>query len=292
MLNYTDEQLSSKDMRVQIAIRLHKERESAGLTLDALADRMGYAKPTVQSWEKGWRSQSGENKIPTLHQLIDLSAIYNCTPEYLLCEYDMKTKPITDICLETGLYPEAVKKLQSMFYTVLENPCAHGANDLFLAFINHFLTNVDTINELIFNRQMLEGRKRAFEEDPYHDDLLKGYNAVCVGSIALDIFKDSAFGSKMLSMQFTEPMIAFYESEGYDKDMIPDIMAHFTEHFEAMSINHIKQSNFALSDSFIDIVESFFQKFPDNVYGSYQEFADEQRSHINPERIKPLQIIR
>ncbi|MBO4912608.1 MAG: helix-turn-helix transcriptional regulator, partial [Butyrivibrio sp.] len=177
MLNYTDELLSSKELHIKIAARLHALRTSARLSLQALADLTGYTKPTVQSWEKGWRDQSGENRIPTLEQLLDLSSVYNCTPEYLLCEYDLPTKQVTDTCRETGLLPENAVQLRNMMAS-FSSPNLGGANDLFLAFLNHYLSNITLINELIFNRQTLEFSRIAFEEDPYHDILLEGYNAV------------------------------------------------------------------------------------------------------------------
>ena len=296
MLNYTNKQLSSKEMHVNMAVRLHDERISAGLSLDALAELTGYTKPTVQSWEKGWKNKTGENKIPTLEQLLDLCVVYNCTPEYLLCEYDCKSKQVTDVSLETGLYPENVTRLQNLFYPVLEHKLTSGANDLFLAFLNHFIANSDLINELIFNRQMLESAMRDFEEDPYHDQILDGYNHVCLGNLAVDIFKDGAFPSNMLAMQFTEPLLAYYESLNYDKEMITEIMSRFGEHFMIMSSAKIKQSDFSLSDTFADIVKSFFAEFPDIVYGigGYDDFADFQREHIEPSRIQPVseQIIK
>ena len=292
MLYYTDEQLSSKEMHVQIAQRLHTERVNAGFSLDALADKTGYTKPTVQSWEKGWKDMSGKNKIPTLEQLLDLCAVYNCTPEYLLCEYDFKSKQITDISFETGLLPESITKLQQMFYPIIESyNLSGGANDIFLAFLNHYMANIDLINELLFNRSTMEYQRIAFEEDPYHDILLEAYNAVCLGSVGVNMFRDGIFSDKMGYMLFTEPMTAYFESKGYDRDTIVTLMEHFSEHYEGMSNNKIKQSDYALSESFIEIVKSFYDNYLDSL-SEYNAFVKKQSVNVSPERIRPPRIIR
>lgn len=294
MLNYSYTELDSHELRAKIATRLHKERINAKLSLDALAEKINYSKPTVQSWEKGWEKGSGQNRIPNMDQLIDLAAIYNCTPEYLLCEYNFKTKEITDISLETGLFPENITRLQRMFSTLLENPYGGGANDLFLAFLNHFISNIDLINELLFNRQMLESVLLEFNEEPYKEDLLNGFHSVGIGGIGTQIFNDGVFSTSVLAMQYTQPLVEYYKSLNYDKDTIVTIMEKFTYYFDVISLNKMKQSDFAISDSFLDIVKSFFSEFPDNVYGidGYKDFENCQREQISPERIKPIPIIK
>lgn len=290
MLNYSYEELDSKTLRAQIAARLHSERENANLSLDALAEQTGYSKPTVQSWEKGWRDGSGKNRIPNMDQLIDLAALYNCTPEYLLCEYDFKTKEITEISLETGLTPESIVLLQRMFSFILENPYGGGANNLFLAFLNHFIENSQLIFELIFNRQVLECLKYQFANDPDKDEIYNAYVAVGADGLNSKIFKDDIFYNAFQSARYTQPLIEYFEALGYGTDRIRTLMEKFSEYFDVLSTNKIKQSDFALSDTFLDIIKDFYRKYPDNV-SNYDNFADQQRTHINPERIKPIPIV-
>lgn len=292
MLNYSYEELDSQTIKAKIAARLHKERDDAGLSLDALSEKTGYSKPTVQSWEKGWKDGSGKNHIPSLEQLLDLAALYNCTPEYLLCEYDSKTKEATDISLETGLSQENITRLQRMFSAILENPHGGGgANDLFLSFLNHFIKNSTLIFELLFNRQMIEATRYEFENDPDYDELLTAYTAVGALGLNNEIFKDDLFSQVHAMGQYTMPLLEYFEALGYDKDRIHHLMEKVTYYRDVMSLTKFKQSDFALSDSFLDIVKSFYREYPDIVY-DYNTFADEQRTHISPERIKPIPIIR
>lgn len=292
MLNYSYEELDSKTIKASIAARLHKERENAKLSLDALSEKTGYSKPTVQSWEKGWKDGSGKNHIPSLEQLLDLAALYNCTPEYLLCEYDSKTKEATDISLETGLTPENITRLQRMFSAILENPHGGGgANDLFLSFLNYFIENSQIIFELIFNRQMLEAQKNEFDSDPDKDEIYCAYIAVGSGGINNEIFKDDLFSRISILGRYTNPLIEYFEALGYDKERIRTLMEKFTKYYDVLSSTKSKQSDFALSDSFLDIVKSYYQKYP-NIVSEYNCFADEQRTHINPERIKPIPIVK
>lgn len=287
MLNYSYEELNSQTMKANIAARLHKERENAKLSLDALSEKTGYSKPTVQSWEKGWKDGSGKNHIPSLEQLLDLAALYNCTPEYLLCEYDSKTKEATDISLETGLTPENVTRLQRMFSTILENPYGGGANNLFLSFLNYFIENSQLIFELMFNRQMLASLKNEFDNDPDNDEIYAAYIAVGAGGLNSEIFKDDLFSRITLVGRYTEPLIAYFEALGYDKERIRMLMEKFTKYYDVLSATKTKQSDFALSDSFLDIVKSFYSKYPDIVF-EYDDFSNEQRNYISPERIRPI----
>lgn len=165
MLNYSYEELDSHTLRAKIAARLHSERENAKLSLDALSERTGYSKPTVQSWEKGWKNGTGENHIPNMEQLIDLASIYNCTPEYLLCEYEQKSKPLTDICFETGLLPENIKSLHKPFLAMLEQPMdSHGYAHIMYQFLNHFIRNYQHLADALYHRVIHENITRRFND--------------------------------------------------------------------------------------------------------------------------------
>ena len=75
----------------RIGERVHKEREAAGMTMDALATEIGTTRQTISRWEHG------DNVEITLNMLVRLCNIFNCEMGYLLCEYNCKTKIATDI---------------------------------------------------------------------------------------------------------------------------------------------------------------------------------------------------
>lgn len=91
----------------KIAERLRAERKAMGLTQEALAAKIHYSKPVINSWER----PNENNQIPSMEQLAKLSNLYECEIGYLLCEYDCKTRAATDIQKETGLSREAVELL-------------------------------------------------------------------------------------------------------------------------------------------------------------------------------------
>ncbi len=284
MLNYSEQHFSNTKLRIMIAERLHTERINAGLTLDELAEKSGYTKPTVQSWERGWKNHTGDNKIPTLTQLLDLSSLYGCTPEFLLCEYDTRTKNATDIGVQTGLLPESQAKLKEMIDIILykDNP---GANHLFLSFINYYISNCTLLNELIFNRGMLEDTRRALTEDKYYKELRDGFEKICAGSLSLEIFKDGAFSDEYLYDQFRKPMIDYYINDcGYSKSKAYKIMQHFKKHFDGLRIDHkLKQSDYAISSTFTDMIHSFFDDYPYNVFGDYDSYTNYLKERVNIE---------
>lgn len=57
--------------------RFEAERTAAGLSVEKLADVMGVHPNTVRGWEHGDFEPNGRN-------LIQMSAFYGCTPDYLL----------------------------------------------------------------------------------------------------------------------------------------------------------------------------------------------------------------
>ena len=275
MLNYTNEQLNSKELKIKVAVRIHNLRNENNLTLDYLAYRLGYSKPTVQSWEKGWEHKTGTNKIPTLEQLLDLSVFYNCTPEYILCEYDLPTKQTTDVFRETGLTPKSVSKLNG-YLSAIKSPESINCI-LLLAFINHFIINFKAIFILIYNRISLENRRVEFEKDPYHDIILKGYDAI-MRYIDVTVYDEMLETNGVLFPMLSEHMLEYLKKQKIKKDDINKIMGHFHKHcgFLVTETELFKRSDFAISNAFIDIVKSFFKDYPDNLYGSngYYDYID------------------
>lgn len=56
---------------------LKRERQSAGLSIQKLADMLGVHRNTVSGWEDGRFEPSSKN-------IVQLTAIFGCTPDYLL----------------------------------------------------------------------------------------------------------------------------------------------------------------------------------------------------------------
>lgn len=277
MINYTDVQLTSKEMHINIAKRLHSERQEAGLTLDTLAEKTGYTKPTVQSWEKGWEDGTGLNRIPRLEQLIDLASVYNCTPEYLLCEYDQKNRQLTDVSLETGLLPESIKLLHDPFAELLKQPMEqHGYLHIMYQFFNHIIKNSHPLESALYNRVIVENISRLFDASEYKADIIEGFNAV---SIKRSV--EFAIMSNRLSLEdtinhYAQALKAYYINKGFDAKSIDVILNDFRKTYIAISPDKKNQADFTIISCFMDLVNSFLDSYPGNV-DSYKDFVDTTR---------------
>ena len=90
----------------KIGQRIEAERKFLNLSAEALANDIGITRQTLRKWEEG-----KECSID-IYALIKLANKFNCEVGYLLCEYDCKTKEITDTQKATGLSEQAITKLQ------------------------------------------------------------------------------------------------------------------------------------------------------------------------------------
>jgi transcriptional regulator with XRE-family HTH domain len=57
--------------------RITKELESVGLSVEKVADVIGVHPNTIRGWERGDYEPNGRN-------LVQLSTLFGCTPEYLV----------------------------------------------------------------------------------------------------------------------------------------------------------------------------------------------------------------
>ncbi|WP_097006509.1 helix-turn-helix domain-containing protein [Lacrimispora amygdalina] len=287
MLNYLDEQLTSKEMHINIAKRLHSERKKSGFTLDTLAEKTGYTKPTVQSWEKGWKDGTGLNNIPSLVQLLDLASVYNCTPEYLLCEYDQKSKQLTDVSFETGLLPESIKLIHAPFAALLEQPMdQHGYYHIMYQFLNHLIKNCYPLDSALYNRIIVENIHRRFDASEYKSDIIEGFNAVSITRNVEFAIMSNRLSPEGAIIQYTQAMKAYYMNKGFNDKKISNILNDFRENYIAVSPEGKKQANFTLTSCFMDLVTSFLDSYPANV-DSYKDFVDTTReAHIDKLDIK------
>ena len=293
MLNETLVNITNKELRVKIAKRLHDERKLAKYSLDELARKLNFSKPTVQSWEKGWKNGTGQNTIPSMDQLLDLSGLYQCSPEYLLCEYEQKTKPLTDVCFETGLLPANIQSLHGPFLALLEQPMdSHGYVHIMYQFLNHFIENYQQLADALYHRVILENITRRFNTSPYKELILEGFSTVSINRSDAFAITFGTLASSVEPMLYTQPMVNYYESKGLDTETIRNIMEEFQSCFKAISSSEKSKVNFALTECFMEIVNSFLDSYPDNV-NSYIEFVDKTReAHINEIVIKGPTIIR
>ena len=87
-------------------------------------------------------------------------------------------------------------------------------------------------------------------------------------------------------------MVNYYESKGLDTETITNIMEEFQICFKVISSSEKSKVNFALTECFMEIVNSFLDSYPNSV-NSYIEFVDKTReAHINEIIIKVPNIIR
>lgn len=287
MLNYLDEQLESKEFLISIAKRLHSERIKAGLTLDSLAEKTGYTKPTVQKWEKGWKKEIGNNNLPTLHQLLDLANLYNCTPEYLLCEYDQKSKQLTDVSFETGLLPESIQLLHAPFAALLKQPMdQHGYFHIMYQFLNYVIKNCHPLDSALYNRVIVENISRRFDASEYKSDIIEGFNAVSImRNVEFAILSNSLSPEDAIN-HYSQAMKTYYMNKGFNAKKISDILNDFSKNYIAVFPERKKQADFTLTSCFMDLVTSFLDSYPANV-DSYKDFVDTTReAHIDKLDIK------
>ena len=271
MLYYADNNLQKKEMRAAIARRLHHERLSAGLTLEGLAEKMFNTKPTVQKWEKGWETGSGENTIPTMDQLLKLCELYRCSPGYLLCEYDEKTKQHTDIGVETGLLPDNITRLQRMMSAIMNGEEYESkTNCCFLAFLNLVISNADKFNEMLIERIGLTERQMEFDNDPDKKVLLNAVEIVNSKNPDADLFGSH---SPSLSGDCLKAMQDYFFGIEADKNRVATLMGKFHKYYwDVLSTYRTRQSDFVLSDTFLDIAKDFFRMYPELASGN-SEFA-------------------
>ena len=282
MLNQTYINSMKTPMRAKIGKRLHNERVCAKLSLERLAEVLNCSKPTVHSWERGWKDGTGENTIPTLDQLLSLSVLYKCTPEYLLCEYDQKTKQQTDVCFETGLLPESYNILNETFSRLREETMDEpGYFHIMYQFLNHVLANSRPLTDALYYRVILENLTRRFDASQYKELIIEGFNAVEIQQHHVFASMTGMYSSEQAATVYIQPLITYYKYKGISYDVITDILHDFKANFEAIYPNKLKQANFAITEYFMDIVNSFIVSYPQNV-DAYKAYTDAMNiSHTN-----------
>jgi len=95
----------------KIGKRILLERRKAGYSnQSSFAVAMGYSeesRQTVANWEKG-------KTVPCMEALLRMCNFFGCELGYLLCEYDCKTREMTDIHVATGLSEKAIDAIKGI----------------------------------------------------------------------------------------------------------------------------------------------------------------------------------
>lgn len=285
MFNYSSDNLTSKEIRIEIGKRLHNERIRAKISLDELAELTGYSKPTVQRWERGWKAGTGENIIPTLDQIIELCAIYKCSPGYLLCEYHDRTRQAFDAALELGLTEESVQRLQALhakqISTVqhIKKPIIHS--DVFICFLNYLICHSDYLYNLLLDRKEIYNHdKHVRFHVPYVDIAEAAFDDPEIQRLILQYkaFKNTK-PSIQITDQLTNALIKFYENHPrYYKGSIysPESLTNAALlYLDVVFPASSKQSDFLISETFLDLLKAFYNN-SDDVFYDYENFLRNQ----------------
>ncbi len=304
MFNYLSwNEINSKEHRAKVAVLLHNERINANLTLEALEEKTGKSKPTVQSWEKGWFYKTGENILPSLECLSILSDLYECSPEYILCLESEKTKAKTDISSTIGLTEDSINILQKLFSDELSMPSERAWKEIpdrynpynvlldqewkivLLSFLNFFIQNIEQFSDFLSRRRPLSLLQKGLEKEKYHSMLREAYISVrnAIHEDPDNAIKEPISLTKLLTAQSLMTYLDhFYFERATELDAL------FWKYLPVLTPSHLKQSDYAISETFMDIVKSYF----DDVFNKTEKYHDFVDKYKATDYIKPLQIVR
>ena len=98
---------TEKKEAATIGERLRGLRNESGMNKAAAAKALNISRPTLDAWES-------DKTSPTIADMKRLCSLYGCDYGYIVGEYDCKTRPVTDIFLETGLCADAAASLLTL----------------------------------------------------------------------------------------------------------------------------------------------------------------------------------
>lgn len=145
-----------------------------------------------------------------------------------LSEQTGYSKPLTDVCFETGLLPENIQSLHKPFLAMLEQPMdSHGYAHIMYQFLNHFIRNYQHLADALYHRVMHENITRQFNDSQYKELILEGFSAVTINRSDAFAITFGTLASSVEPMLYTQPMVNYYESKGLDSETIRNIMDEF-----------------------------------------------------------------
>lgn len=132
-----------------IGERLRSARKEKELTLEEVAEKLGYAQyQTISNYENGTVS-------PSLEVTLKLCNFYDCEIGYLVGEFDCKKREVADIQKEIGLSEQAITNLQALQIGDSEKSKILDAvfeSQLFAAFVNmlhQYIKDNDSSREIV-----------------------------------------------------------------------------------------------------------------------------------------------
>jgi transcriptional regulator with XRE-family HTH domain len=93
------------ELRHIFAQRIRKLRESHGLNQGEFADTVGVSRGAMSYYEQ-------EARTPDIEVLRRICAKYGIPADYMIGLIPDPDREVSDVCLQTGLWPEAVKRLR------------------------------------------------------------------------------------------------------------------------------------------------------------------------------------
>lgn len=280
MFDYYSKVPNSKKIRAEIAKRLHYERLRANLSLDMLAEKTGYSKPTVQRWEKGWKEGTGENIIPTLDQIIDLCTLYNCSPGYLLCEYDTRTRQAFDAGLALGLTEDSIKLFQEDVATQLNTLCPKPGS-AFMCFLNYLLSNMNNIRNIVSDRGFYEHWENLADKQPGIEVAREALRTPQIQQIIFHIrdFRDTDDKNMYWINELKKQLEQYYDKHRPSNLTTEYLVERTIAYCGYVHPNIIRQNDFALSDAFLDVVRRFYANYEEE-RAAYDQFVIAQQKKI------------
>jgi len=99
--------MDSAKLRNTFSARIRKLREERGLNQGQFADFVGISRGAMSYYEQ-------EARTPDIGVLCAIAEKCDVSADYLIGLIPDRNHTVSDVCLETGLYPKAVKRLQML----------------------------------------------------------------------------------------------------------------------------------------------------------------------------------
>jgi transcriptional regulator with XRE-family HTH domain len=165
-----------------IAERLRARRKELKYRQEDLAEYGGPSKDTVIKWESGNKIESCE-----FGSFLRLCKSLECDAAYFFGDIDAPTKPIQDICDETGLTLQAYYNLAaaaSREKNDFRPELLHSSNSELQSFNKATVSKIDFLNALLENDQQWE-KIASYAFDYAYNKSSKDVNTVQYSEIAL-----------------------------------------------------------------------------------------------------------
>jgi len=260
------ENQDSKEYRYNIARRIHDARKKKFPNIEDFAEKIGYSKPTVLSWERGWNGPDdvkGKNSVPSVDQLVDIAPTLDCSISYLLCECDGET-PFIDSCnKELGINSEACKALHNM-KIALDNAqkFTGGPIQSALNFINYMSEHSSELVEPLSALEAKYSKHKMYLADPYYRTIRKAYEDLYLYSppkITNSLLAQQIIPNSLIQKCEAENT-TIYERYGLSDDFtISDLASGLLFYLDVITEHQMSISRLELLDVLSSITNSFLE---------------------------------